>query len=56
MIISVKRNFLELKNINELVKKDKPEDNYSVEITKPDFQLISFFINKLVKNIDGPID
>ena len=25
MIISVKRNFLELKDINELIKKDKPE-------------------------------
>ena len=43
MIISVKRNFLELKNINDLIKKDKPEDNYSVEKIKPDFQLNKFF-------------
>ena len=49
MIISVKRNFLELKNINELVKKDKPEDNYSVEKTKPDFQLNKFFYKQIGK-------
>ena len=34
MIISVKRNFLELKNINDLIKKDKPEENYSVKEAK----------------------
>ena len=45
MIISVKRNFLELKNINELIKKNKPEDNYFIEKTKPDFQLNKFFYN-----------
>ncbi|WP_256998163.1 hypothetical protein [Candidatus Pelagibacter communis] len=44
MIISVKRNFLELKNINELIKKSKPDDNYSIEKTKPDFQLNKFFL------------
>ena len=49
MIISVKRNFLELKNINELVKKDKPEDNYSVKKTKPDFQLNKFFYKQIGK-------
>ena len=49
MIISVKRNFLELKNINELVKKDKPEDNYSVEKTKPDFQINKFFYKQIGK-------
>ena len=49
MIISVKRNFLELKNINELIKKDKPEDNYSVEKTKPDFQLNKFFYKQIGK-------
>ena len=49
MIISVKRNFLELKNIDELVKKDKPEDNYSVEKTKPDFQLNKFFYKQIGK-------
>ncbi len=49
MIISVKRNFLELKNINELVKKDKPKDNYSVDKTKPDFQLNKFFYKQIGK-------
>ena len=49
MIISVKRNFLELKNIDELVKKDKPEDNYTVEKTKPDFQLNKFFYKQIGK-------
>ena len=47
MIISVKRNFLELKNINDLIKKDKPEDNYSVKKTKPDFQLNKFFYKQI---------
>ena len=49
MIISVKRNFLELKNVNELVKKDKPEDDYSIEKTKPDFQLNKFFYKQIGK-------
>ena len=49
MIISVKRNFLELKNINDLIKKDKPEDNYSVEKTEPDFQLNKFFYKQIGK-------
>ena len=49
MIISVKRNFLELKNINDLVKKDKPEENYSIEKTKPDFQLNKFFYKQIGK-------
>ena len=49
MIISVKRNFLELKNINDLIKKDKPEDNYSVEKIKPDFQLNKFFYKQIGK-------
>ena len=49
MIISVKRNFLELKNINDLIKKDKPEDNYSVKKTKPDFQLNKFFYKQIGK-------
>ena len=49
MIISVKRNFLELKNINELIKKNKPEDNYSIEKTKPDFQLNKFFYKQIGK-------
>ena len=49
MIISVKRNFLELKNINELIKKNKPEDNYSIEKTKPDFQLNRFFYKQIGK-------
>ena len=50
MIISVKRNFLELKNINELIKKNKPEDNYSIEKTKPDFQLNKFFYKNIGQN------
>ena len=49
MIISVKRNFLELKSINELIKKNKPEDNYSIEKTKPDFQLNKFFYKQIGK-------
>ena len=49
MIISVKRNFLELKNINDLIKKDKPEENYSVEKTKPNFQLNKFFYKQIGK-------
>ena len=49
MIISVKRNFLELKNINDLIKKDKPEDNYSVKKTKPDIQLNKFFYKQIGK-------
>ena len=49
MIISIKRNFLELKNIDDLIKKDKPEDNYSIEKTKPDFQLNKFFYKQIGK-------
>ena len=49
MIISVKRNFLELKNINDLIKKDKPEDSYFVEKIKPDFQLNKFFYKQIGK-------
>ena len=49
MIISVKRNFLELKNINDLIKKDKPKDNYSVKKIKPDFQLNKFFYKQIGK-------
>ena len=49
MIITVKRNFLEIKNINDLIKKDKPEDNYSIEKTKPDFQLNKFFYKQIGK-------
>ena len=49
MIISVKRNFLELKNINDIIKKDKPEDNYSLKKTKPDFQLNKFFYKQIGK-------
>ena len=49
MIISVKRNFLELKNINDLVKKDKPENNYSVKKTKPDW---SSTFNAIKKDLE----
>ena len=49
MIINVKRNFLELKNINELIKKDKPEINYSIEKITPDFQLNKFFYKQIGK-------
>ena len=49
MIISVKRNFLELKNINDLIKKDKPQINYSVKKINPDFQLNKFFYKQIGK-------
>ena len=49
MIISVKRNFLELKNINELIKKDKPEISYSIQKITPDFQLNKFFYKQIGK-------
>ena len=44
MIISVKRNFLELKNINELIKKNKLK------------LLIDSYINKSNNNINRKIE
>ena len=50
----IKRNYLEINSINELVLVNKPFNNLHVEkIDPPDFQLNKFFYKQLVKIIDG---
>ena len=50
------KNYLEIKSLDELLDKKKPNDKYIVKkVSLDDFQL-NFFINKLVKIINGMID
>ena len=45
------RNYLEIKYLNELLEKKKPNDNYYLEkIFSNDFQLNKFFYNQIGKN------
>ena len=45
------RNYLEIKFQEDLVKVEKPSENYSVELVEPkDFQLNKFFYKKIGKN------
>ena len=46
----VQRNYLEIKSLNELIYKKKPNDNFSVEkVSKNDFQLNKFFYRQVGK-------
>jgi len=45
------RNYLEIKSLNELKEKKKPNNKYSVEKVSPDdFQLNKFFYNQIGRN------
>ena len=47
----VKRNYLEIRSINELVEENKPNENVILEkIDPPDFQLNKFFYKEIGKN------
>ena len=47
----VKRNFLEIRSINELVEENKPNENVILEkVDPPDFQLNKFFYKEIGKN------
>tara|TARA_Y100001970_G_C14116139_1_gene793675 strand:+ start:338 stop:847 length:510 start_codon:yes stop_codon:yes gene_type:complete len=47
----VQRNYLEIKSLNELIYKKKPNDNFSVEkVSKNDFQLNKFFYRQIGAN------
>ena len=51
MINQIKRNYLEINSINELVIANKPFNNLYVEkIDPPDFQLNKFFYKQIGKN------
>ncbi len=50
MKIQVKRNYLEIRSIKELVSKDKPFNNLNIEkVNPPDFQLNKFFYKEVGK-------
>ena len=47
----VKRNYLEINSINELIEKEKPLNNlYLYKVDPPDFQLNKFFYKQIGKN------
>ena len=47
----VKRNYLEINSITELVEANKPFDNLFLEkVSSPDFQLNKFFYKQIGKN------
>ena len=47
----VKRNYLEIRSINELVEENKPNENVILEkVEPPDFQLNKFFYKEIGKN------
>ena len=47
----VKRNYLEIRSINELVEENKPNENVILEkVDPPDFQLNKFFYKEIGKN------
>jgi len=47
----VKRNYLEIRSINELVQENKPNENVILEkVDPPDFQLNKFFYKEIGKN------
>ncbi len=46
----VKRNYLEINSINELIEKEKPLNNlYLYKVDPPDFQLNKFFYKEVGK-------
>ena len=48
----VKRNYLEINSINELIEKEKPLNNlYLYKVDPPDFQLNKFFYKEVGKKI-----
>ena len=47
----IKRNYLEIRSINELVEENKPNENVILEkVDPPDFQLNKFFYKEIGKN------
>ena len=47
----VKRNYLEIRSINELVEENKPNENVILEkVDPPDFQLNKFFYKEIGEN------
>ena len=47
----VKRNYLEIRSINELIEENKPNENIILEkVDPPDFQLNKFFYKNIGKN------
>ena len=47
----VKRNYLEIRSINDLVEENKPNENVILEkVDPPDFQLNKFFYKEIGKN------
>ena len=47
----VKRNYLEIRSINELVEENKPNENLILKkVDPPDFQLNKFFYKEIGKN------
>ena len=54
MTITIDRNFLEIKSIDDLKESRKPNYNYAIEKVEPaDFQLNKFFYKNIGKNTDG---
>jgi hypothetical protein len=52
--ITIDRNFLEIKSIDDLKEGKKPNYNYTIKKVEPAiFSLISFFTKILEKNTDG---
>ena len=57
MTEEVKRNYLEINSIQDLIEVTKPTVDYSLNLLEPNnFQLNKFFIKILAKNINGLID
>ena len=51
MTNQLKRNYLEIKSLNELVTERKPFDNLNLKkVNPPDFQLNKFFYKEIGKN------
>ena len=54
MTEEVKRNYLEINSLQDLIEGNKPSEDYSLSLINPiNFQLNKFFIKTLVKNIRG---
>jgi len=47
----IKRNYLEIRSLNDLVEANKPNENVILEkVDPPDFQLNKFFYKEIGKN------
>ena len=57
MIEKIIRNYLQIKSLNELKYKKKPNNKYIIkEVSSEDFQLNKFFYKQIGKIIIGMID